>query len=223
MSQNDFVINNDTANAVRLDLQSAFQALATNNSGNSAPSTPYANQWWYETDTNLLKIRNEANTGWINVAYVNQSTSKFEILDDTKVVNTSGTQVGVLGDQATSTWQAGTGTTETLVSPAKIKASIISNAVSVGVGQTWQTVSRAPNTSYRNTTGMPIMVNFQVYNIVDWQAQVSTNGSSWVTVADGDNSAAAQTNSSFIVPDDHYYRLYSSQASPSFTFWSELR
>jgi hypothetical protein len=83
--------------------------------------------WWYETDTNLLKIRNEGDSAWINVAYVNQSTNKFEILDDTKVVTTSGSQTGLLGDQTTATWQAGTGTTESLVSPAKVLAAIEAN------------------------------------------------------------------------------------------------
>jgi len=83
--------------------------------------------WWYETDSNLLKLRNESDNGWINVAYVNQSTGKYEILDDTKVVNTSGTQIGILGDQTQATWQTGTSTTESLVSPAKLKAAIDSN------------------------------------------------------------------------------------------------
>ncbi len=124
MSQHDFTIANQTASSARSDINNALQALATNNSGASAPSTTYANQWWYETDTNLLKIRNEADTAWINVAYVNQSTNKFEILDDTRVVTTGGADAGLLGDQSTATWQAGTSTTESLVSPAKVNAAI---------------------------------------------------------------------------------------------------
>ena len=102
MAQNDFLIANDTANAVRLDLQDAFQSLATKNSGTSAPSPTYANMWWYETDTNLLKLRNEANTAWVNVAYVDQTAGAWRVLDDTQVTNTSGTQTGLLGDQSNS-------------------------------------------------------------------------------------------------------------------------
>jgi hypothetical protein len=124
MSQHDFTIANQTASSARSDINSALQALVSNNSGADAPTTTYANMWWYETDTNLLKIRNEGDSAWINVAYVNQSTNKFEILDDTKVVTTSGTQVGILGDQATATWETGTGTTESLVSPFKIASAI---------------------------------------------------------------------------------------------------
>ena len=124
MSQHDFSIANQTASNARADINSALQALATNNSGNSAPSTTYANMWWYENDTNLLKIRNESDNGWISVAYLDGTN--WEILDNTQVVNTSGTQVGVLGDQATSTWQTGTGTTESLVSPAKVSSAVAS-------------------------------------------------------------------------------------------------
>ena len=124
MSQHDFTIANQTASSARSDINNGLQALASNNSGASAPSTTYANMWWYDTSSNLLKIRNEGDSAWLNVAYVNQSTNKFEILDDTKVVTTSGSQAGLLGDQSTSTWQTGTGTTESLVSPAKIKAAV---------------------------------------------------------------------------------------------------
>lgn len=124
MSQHYFNIVNQTASSARSDINNALQSLATNNSGASAPSTTYANMFWYDTALNLLKIRNEGDSAWINVAYVNQSTNKFEILDDTKVVTTSGTQVGILGDQSELVWETGTGTTESLVSPAKIKAAV---------------------------------------------------------------------------------------------------
>ena len=124
MSQHDFTIANQTASSARSDINNALQALASNNSGSSAPTTTYPNMWWYDTGANILKSRNESDTNWINVAYINQSTNKFEILDDTRVVTTSGTQVGILGDQSTPTWQTGTGTTESLVSPAKVRSSI---------------------------------------------------------------------------------------------------
>lgn len=122
MSQNDLNIANQTASATRSDINSALQALGSNNSGSSAPSTTYANMHWYDTSTNILKQRSEADDAWISIGYFDQSTNAFKVLDDTVVVNTSGTQTGLLGDQATSTWQAGTGTTESLISPAKLKA-----------------------------------------------------------------------------------------------------
>lgn len=140
MVQNTLVIDNQAANPARLDIQEAIQAVATNSSDATAsptastpPTTTYPNMWWYDTYTQILYIRNKANNAWLNVAYLNQS-GNFEVLDDTRVVNTSGTQTGLLGDQASSTWTTGTGTTESLVSPAKIKAAIDINAQSFALG-----------------------------------------------------------------------------------------
>ena len=73
MSQHDFNIGNQLFPATRTDLNNALVALASNSSGASAPATTYANQFWYETDTNKLKIRNEANSAWIEIATLDQS------------------------------------------------------------------------------------------------------------------------------------------------------
>jgi hypothetical protein len=124
MSQHDFNIANQTASATRVDLNNALGALASLSSGTTAPTTTFANMLWYETDTNWLWVRNEADSAWIRFAYFDQATGIASVLDDTKVVNTSGTQTGLLGDQSTATWQAGTGTTQSLVSPANIKAAV---------------------------------------------------------------------------------------------------
>lgn len=122
MSQNDFTIDNQTFPATRSDLNSALQALASTSSGGTAPSPPFANQLWYDTSTNILKIYNEAMTAWINLLYVDQSTDLVSYFDNSKVVNSSGTQVGLLGGQASSTWLTGTGTVESFIDPATLKA-----------------------------------------------------------------------------------------------------
>ena len=75
MSQHDFNIANQSFPATRTDLNNALAALASNSSGDAEPSTTYANQWWYETDTNILKIRNEANNGWVNVLTLDTSVT----------------------------------------------------------------------------------------------------------------------------------------------------
>lgn len=124
MAQHDFDIANQSAPNFRADLNDALEALATLSSGATAPSTTYANMLWYDTANNILKMRSEADDAWINIGYLDQSANAFRILDDTQVVNTSGTQIGILGDQATATWETGTATTESLVSPAKVKAAI---------------------------------------------------------------------------------------------------
>ena len=131
MSQNDYTIANQSASNARADINNALQALASCSSGSSAPSTTYANMLWYDTNTNILKIRSEADDAWISVNYLNQSANTSNILDDTQVVNTGGTQTGLLGDQAQSVWTAGSGTTESLISPAKLKGVLDSPAKSL--------------------------------------------------------------------------------------------
>ena len=206
MSQHDFTIANQTASSARSDINNALQALVSNNSGSSAPSTTYANMWWYETDTNLLKIRNEGDSAWINVAYVNQSTSKFEILDNTKVVTTSGSQTGLLGDQTTSTWQTGTGTTESLVSPSKVKAAIESLVPdTLGENQSYASTTLTTNTWYQNTTGSAIAIYYQL-NAGGGDAFVSTTASGGFKVGGQDGDSGTWDNGYFIVPNTHYYR-----------------
>lgn len=74
MSQNDMSIANAAGSVVRADINSALQALASNNGGAAAPSTTYANQWWFDTVNDQLKIRDEANTSWIIVASLSGTT-----------------------------------------------------------------------------------------------------------------------------------------------------
>jgi len=73
MSQHDFNIANQSFPATRTDINDAILAIVSNSSGDTEPSTTYANQWWYETDTNILKIRNEANDGWVDVITLDAS------------------------------------------------------------------------------------------------------------------------------------------------------
>lgn len=67
MSQHDYTIDNQTRIAFRADLNNALQAIASNNSGATEPSTRYVYMFWADTTTGLLKIRNAANSAWITV------------------------------------------------------------------------------------------------------------------------------------------------------------
>lgn len=78
MSQHDFNIANQSFPATRTDLNNALVALASNSSGDNEPATKYANQFWYETDTNTLKLRNEANDAWISIATLDQSGNSVQ-------------------------------------------------------------------------------------------------------------------------------------------------
>ena len=226
MAQHDYNIANQTAANARTDINNVLSAIATNNSGSSAPSSTFSNMWWYDTNNSTLKIRADGNDAWISVAYLDQTDDEFRILDDTIVVNIFGSQIGRLGDQATSLWETGTGTTETLVSPAKVKAAIDANVTGLGFNQTWQnlTSSRSFNTIYQNTTGIPIAVNvtggpagsstmiFQVSSNSDMSSSVQLGGQF-------DNNG--QTSISAIIPDDQYYRV--AVGSAALNAWAELR
>ena len=67
MAQADYVVANGTGAAVRSDLNGQLAAIVSNNSGVTEPATMYAYQWWADTTTGLLKIRNAANNAWITL------------------------------------------------------------------------------------------------------------------------------------------------------------
>jgi hypothetical protein len=77
MAQHDYVINNQSAPNARSDINNVLQAILTQNSGATAPTTLVANMIWYDTSTDLLKIRNEANSGWITLGTVDQTNNVF--------------------------------------------------------------------------------------------------------------------------------------------------
>lgn len=73
MAQHDYVIANDTAANVRGDINDALAAIVSQNSGASEPSTTYANQLWYDSTNDVLKMRNETDTAWIDVVTLDQT------------------------------------------------------------------------------------------------------------------------------------------------------
>tara|TARA_R100000231_G_scaffold10925_1_gene13142 strand:- start:170 stop:1375 length:1206 start_codon:yes stop_codon:yes gene_type:complete len=78
MTQNDFIIDNGTGSAVRVDIQNAFQSLASNNSGNSAPSVKYPFQFFADTTSPAkLKIRDGANGEYIDLIRFDSPVKKI--------------------------------------------------------------------------------------------------------------------------------------------------
>ncbi len=67
MAQHDYDIANQAGSSFRADLNNALDAIVSNNSGSSAPSTTFAYEWWIDTSNNLLKLRNSANNAWITL------------------------------------------------------------------------------------------------------------------------------------------------------------
>ena len=205
MSQHDFTIANQTASSARSDINDALQALVSNNSGADAPTTPYEKMWWYDTSNNILKSYKGSGT-WINVGRFNQTTNKFEILDYTKVVSATGYEVGTLGAQAESVWALGTGDTESLVSPSKVKSAIESLVPdTLGENQSYASTTLTTGTWYQNTTGRAIAIYYRL-NVGGGSALVSTTASGGVTVGGPDGDSGTWDNGYFIVPNTHYYK-----------------
>ena len=46
----------------------ALSAIATNNAGSSEPNPTFAHMLWFDTNNDLMKVRNEANSAWVIVA-----------------------------------------------------------------------------------------------------------------------------------------------------------
>lgn len=67
MAQADGVVANASGAAVRTDLNGQLAAVFTNHSGSTQPSTIFDHMWWYDESAKILKLRNDADTGWVNV------------------------------------------------------------------------------------------------------------------------------------------------------------
>lgn len=64
MSQSSFSISNISRTLFRTAVNTALQALASNNSGASEPTETYAHMWWPDTTSGWVKQRNAANSAW---------------------------------------------------------------------------------------------------------------------------------------------------------------
>jgi len=70
----NYTVDNDTGANVRADINNIFAAIQSLNSGSSDPSgTQVAYQLSVNTTSNLLKLRNASNNGYITVGNVTQT------------------------------------------------------------------------------------------------------------------------------------------------------
>ena len=67
MATADYVLANQSGAAFRTDLNNTLAAIVSNNSNSSEPATKYAYQWWADTSNAVMKLRNSANDGWIEL------------------------------------------------------------------------------------------------------------------------------------------------------------
>jgi hypothetical protein len=107
MAQHDYIIANQSGAAFRSDLNNGLAAIVSQNSGAAQPSTTYAYQWWADTTTGLLKIRNAANNAWITIGTL--ADANLGLLPAAGGTLTG--QLVVLVQGSTSAIEIGTGTT----------------------------------------------------------------------------------------------------------------
>jgi hypothetical protein len=192
MAQHDYNIANQTASSARTDINNAFAAIQSTNSGVAAPTTTVGNMIWYDTTNNILQIRNEGNTAWITLGTVNQSNSKFEPNQ-------------TIATQAEA--EAGTNNTK-LMTAIRVKQSVVANVTipdSIGVNQSWSAPARSGNTWYQNTTGRAIMVNMKGTSTTDSYLRVGASTGSYVTIDNRDGDSGTWDHADAIVPNNHYY------------------
>lgn len=158
--------------------------------------------------------------------------------------NTSGTAANVTGTVAVANGGTGLTTltannvilgngtsTPAFVAPSTSGNVLTSNgttwtsaapAPAIGVGQTWQilTGSRALNTTYTNSTGMPIQVAIGVFQPSGSGFVFQINGNTILTDTAIANGRALYQ---LIIPNGDTYRVTITAGSPSLTIWSELR
>lgn len=121
MSQHDYVIANGTGSAVRSDLNNALAAIVSQNSGATAPATTYAYQWWADTTTGLLKLRNAANNAWLTTGQLGTANLGLIPAGSASIVNADvNASAGILASKLSFT-QSG-GSTRTV--DAKLKDTV---------------------------------------------------------------------------------------------------
>ena len=88
---------------------------------------------------------------------------------------------------------------------------------SIGISQTWQTVTRSASTSYQNTTGRPLEVAIDASSATARPVEVSVDNATWLSIG---GIGTTRMGNQFIVPNNWYYRI---NGSVTLNAWTELR
>ena len=185
-----------------------------------------------------------ANTAFVKAEITSLSLGNMSTQAKTAVDITGGTIVGITdlavadGGTGASTFTAnsvvlGNGTSAlngNLVAPSTTGNLLTSNGTtwtsaapaSLGVGQTWQTPTRARDTTYTNSTGKPIMI--AVSGISTGVSAVITGSVNGVEIIAGGTSTGANAyvaGFSLVIPNSATYSVGGGNCT--LTYWAELR
>jgi len=159
MAQHDYIINNQTFPSYRTDHNNSLSAIASNNSGATEPSTTYAYQWWYDTNSNALKIRNADNDAWITIGTFDQATDS---------VTLTGTQVTFPTITSTSIFVEPDTNSAVTISGTNFISVPIVEAINDSTGQ----IYRAVAVTWTNST--TLSATFNIPN-ADYYVRVENN------------------------------------------------
>jgi hypothetical protein len=81
MAQHDYLIANQGFPATRADINNVLSAIATNNSGTTAPSTQYAGQFWIDTTASTWTLYIHDGADDIQFATIDTSANTVNFID----------------------------------------------------------------------------------------------------------------------------------------------
>ena len=207
MAQHDYAIANQSGAAFRQDLNNCLDAIVSQNSGTSEPSTTYAYQWWADTTSGLLKIRASDNASWITVgtlASANLGLLPSSTATSTYLAKAGGTMTGALeiGAAGSLVFEGTTPndyeTTLAVTDPTADRTLTLPNATSTLAGlaitQSFTKAQRGTITSFSSSSGTATP-DFAAAN--NFSITLSEN----TTLANPSNLTAGQSGVIFITQD----------------------
>ena len=207
MATHDYVLANQDGASFRSDLNNALAAVVSNNSSSTEPSTTYAYQWWADTNTGLLKIRNSADSAWVTVGTL--ASANLGLLSTTTAASTylalaGGTVTGALeiGTAGSLVFEGATAdgfeTTLAVTDPTADRTLTLPNATSTLAGlaitQSFTKAQRGTITSFSSSSGTATP-DFAAAN--NFSITLSEN----TTLANPSNLTAGQSGVIFITQD----------------------
>lgn len=125
MSQDYVTIQgSDYLSDSRVDINTTADALRTFFAGATAPANPVAFQWWFDTTTSVIKLRNSANDAWITIGQLGVANMGHLPLS-------GGTMTGILnmGGYTLTNLGLGTGTAAARQQELDLKAPLAAPAL----------------------------------------------------------------------------------------------
>lgn len=201
MATHDYDIANGTGAQVRADINLVLDAIVSNNSSSTQPTDTFAFMWWVDTTTNLLKLRNAANDGWITVGSTN--TANLGLFSASGGTITGNLEIGTAGSL---TFEGATAndfeTTLAVTDPTADRTFTLPDATTTAAGlavtQTFTKAQRGSISAISVASGdTSKTLDFATAN----NFALTLANTSSCTLANPSNLTAGQSGSIFVVQD----------------------